>query len=216
MKFTFGLFTVNISNINTKTSTDVSLLQIRHLCERKDNKQIEVKFFELPSVLEQVLSPLHNVQKSTTFQKLWTQYGTKAQRARKNDERKIPQLSISDVVGNIWKPAFNDWNKHVTGIVDGTVTLGDVDKLFESYTETREKELESELTGMFQQSQSHSVTSSKHLRGVIGERIAQIQRYQQLCQYFNAAVTIWEFKEAMGFTGDFKVIQDLLSQVFSV
>lgn len=168
---------------------------------------------ELPSVMEQVLTPLQNVKESYAFQELWIQYGKKAQTARNNDERKIPHLSISDVVENVWKPAFNDWKQHVTGLVDGTITLGDVDKLFDSF-KTREKELKREITVIFQLTQSHPVTGNMH--AVIGERVAQIQRYQHLCQHFNAAETIWEFKEAMGFTGDFHVIQDLVNQVFLV
>ena len=209
----FGLSTVNIASIKDKSLQDVSFYQIRDLCERKGEKQIEVTFFELPSVAKEVISPLHRVQKSLTFQELWTQYGNKAQAARKNDEARKQYLSISEVVENIWKPAFQDWNQHAASTMDGTISLGNVDKLFGSY-KNRKKELERELLCLFELSQTQPASRAKMLQTTVSERVIQIQRYQQLDQYASAADTIWEFKEAMGFTGDFKVIEDLRNQVF--
>lgn len=161
---------------------------------------------------KEVISPLHDVQNSLTFQELWTQYGKKAQAARENDETKKPQLSISEVVENIWKPAFQDWNQYAVSTMDGTVSLGNVDKLFDSY-KNRKKDLERELLYMFELSQAQPASRTKKLQATATERANQIQRYQQLGQYACAADTIWEFKEAMGFTGDFKVIEDLRNQV---
>ena len=212
LKPLFVFFTVNIASIKGNSREDVSLHPISHLCERKDEKEIEVTFFKLPSVAKKVISPLHVVQKSSTFQDFWTQYGKKAQSARKNDETKKPFLSISEVVENIWKPAFQDWNQHAASAMDGTISLGSVDKLFGSY-KNREKELERELLCMFQLSGTQPASQSRKLQKTASERVTQIQRYQQLGQYASAADTIWEFKEAMGFTGDFKVIEDLRNQV---
>ncbi|PFX17552.1 E3 ubiquitin-protein ligase RNF213, partial [Stylophora pistillata] len=202
---------VNVDNIKAKTIEDVSCYQICQLCERNDDKEIQFKFLEIPPAMKQVLTPLHKVRESSTFQDLWAQYGKKAQTVRKNGERKMPYLSVSEVVEHVWKPAFSEWRKHVGGVLDGTVSLGDVEKLFKSF-KLKEKKLEDELTRMFQLSQTQTATLSEELRRVIGDRIAQIQRYQQLCQHFNAAETIWKFKEAMGFTGDFTVIHDLRNQ----
>ena len=161
---------------------------------------------------KEVISQLHHVQKSLTFQELWTQYGKKAQAARKNDETKKLHLSIYEVVETIWKPAFQDWNQYAASTMDGTISLGNVDKLFDSY-KNRMKELERELLCMFELSQAQPVSRAKKLQATATERVNQIQRYQQLGEYAIAADTIWEFKEAMGFTGDFKVIEDLRNQV---
>ena len=206
---------VNIASIKEKALQDVSQCQIRHLCDRKDDKEIEVKFFELPSVAEEIFSPLQNVQESLTFQALWAQYGKKAQTARNNDEAKKPHLSIAEVVENVWKPAFEDWSQHAASALDGTISLGNVDKLFDSYT-NQKQDLERELLRMFKLSQTKTASSAKKLQTIAAERVIQIQRYQQLHQYASAADTIWDFKEAMGFTGDFKVIEDLRNQVPSL
>jgi len=208
----FGFSTVNIAITKDKSLQDVSCYPISDLCERKGEKKIEVTFFKLPSVAKEVISPLHHVKKSSTFQDLWTQYGKKAQAARKNDETKKPHLSISEVVENIWKPAFQDWNQHAASSMDGTISLGNVDKLFGTY-KNRKKELERELLCMFELSQIQPASRAKKLQTTATERVNQIQRYQQLGQYASAADTIWDFKEAMGFTGDFKVIEDLRNQV---
>ena len=209
----FDFSTVNIASIKEKSRQDVSFCEIRHLCGRKNEKEIEVTFFKLPSVAKEVISQLHDVQESSTFQELWTQYGKKAQAARKNDEAEKPQLSISKVVENIWKPAFQDWSQHAASTMDGTISLGNVDKLFDSY-KNRKRELERELLCLFTLIiQTQPASRANKLQKTVNERVAQIQRYQQLDQYASAADTIWEFKEAMEFTGDFKVIEDLRNQV---
>ena len=212
LKSLFGFSTVNIASIKEKSRQDVSFCEIRHLCGRKNEKEIEVTFFKLPSVAKEVISQLHDVQESSTFQELWTQYGKKAQSARKNDETKKPHLSISEVVENIWKPAFQDWSQHAVSAMDGTISLESVQKLFGSY-KNRKKELERELLCMFELSQTQSASGAKTLQTTATERVTQIQRYQQLGQHASVAGKIWEFKEAMGFTGDFKVIEDLRNQV---
>ena len=190
---------------------DVSSLQIRYLCERKDNNQIEIKFFQLPLAVKEILSTIGKVQDSLNFQDLWTKYGKKAQTTRTNETQKR-HLSISDVVENVWKPTIKGWNQHVASVKDGTISLGDVDKLFDGYR-NRKKELERELSCMFKVSTGQTFNSVIELQTTVGERVTQIQRYQQLHQYADAADTIWEFKEAMGFTGDFQIVEDLRNQV---
>ena len=207
-----GFSTVNIAGIKEKSLQDVSRCQIRELCESKNYKQIDVPYFKLPSVAKEVISSLYHVQKSSTFQELWTQCGKKAQSARKNDEAIKPYLSISEVVENVWKPAFHDWCRYANSFMDGTISLGNVDKLFGTYN-NQKNNLERELLWMFQLVQSHPSSGVKRLQTIVMERVAQIQQYQQLGQYASAADTIWEFKEAMEFTGDFKVIEDLRNQV---
>ena len=205
-------FTVDLSNLKSKVHQDVSSFQIRGLCKRKDDNQIEFTFFKLPTALKEVLSTLRRVQESLTFQALWKKYGNKAQTARKNDDTRRPQLSVSDVVESVWKPAIKSWTQNVCSVKDGTISLGDVDRLFDGYRD-RKKELERELCCMFKVNTAQTITNPKELNKTVRERVAQIQRYQHLHQYSNAADTIWEFKEAMGFTGDFKVIEDLRNQV---
>ena len=92
------------------------------------------------------------------------------------------------------------------------ISLGDVDKLFDGYR-NRKSELEGELSCMFKVNTGQTITNPRELNKTVRERVAQIKRYQQLHQYSNAADTIWEFKEAMGFTGNFKVVEDLRNQV---
>ena len=203
---------VDSTNLRNKVPQDVSSFQIRGLCKREDDNQIEVTFFKLPPALKEVLSTLGRVQESLTFQTLWKKYGNKAQRARENDDTRKRQLSICDVVENVWKPAITSWTQNVASVKDGTISLGNVDRLFDSY-KNREKELEGELFCMFKVNAGQTVSNPRELKKTVEERLAQIQRYQHLHQYSSAADTVWEFKEAMGFTGDFKVIEDLRNQV---
>ena len=204
--------TVDLGNLRSRAQLDVTLYQIRDLCKRLDDNKIEITLFQLTSAAKEVLPIIGRVQESLTFQALWTKCGLKAQKLRKNDEAQKRHLSLSDVVENVWKPAFKSWTKNVAGVKDGTISLGDVDKLFDSYR-NRKRELEGELFCMFEVNTGQTTTNAKELKKTVRERVAQIQCYQQLYQYSNAADTIWEFKEAMGFTGNFKVVEDLRDQV---
>ena len=214
MVILFVLSTVNIASVTTRALQDVSCYQIRQLCERSSDGQIEVKFFELPSVISDVLAPLDKVQKSLTFQDLWAQYGKKAQTARENDEAQKRYLSISNVIESVWKPAYEAWNQLVASVMDGSLTLGDVDKFFDGY-KNRKEDIFRELMCIFnlRQDQGQTAGDASQLKAIAEKRAGQIQQYQKLHQYANAADTIWDFKEAMKFKGDFKVVEDLRNQV---
>ena len=180
------------------------------MCERNGKKQIEVKFFELPQLVKDILFPLYKVQESSTFQKLWVQCGKEAQTARASDEARKRDLSILNVVENVWKPAYEAWTQLVASTLDGSLTLTGVDKFFEGY-KNRKGELVKELRRMFILGEDSWDVGQ--LKAVAEKRVTQIQRYQQLDQYAIAADTIWDFKEAMGFTGDFRVVEDVRKQV---
>ena len=204
--------TVNLDNLRSRSQLDVTFYQIRDLCKRFDDNKIEITLFQLAPAAKEVLPILGRVRESLTFQALWMKYEKKAQTIRKNDEAQKPHLSLSDVVENVWKLAFESWTKTVASVKDGSISLRDVDKLFYRYR-NRKSELEGELSCMFNFNTGQTVSNPKELNKTVRERVAQIQRYQQLHQYSDAANTIWEFKEAMGFTGNFKVVEDLRNQV---
>lgn len=187
-------------------------MPISNLCERKGNKQIDVKFFEIVTTTEDVLSLLHKVQESLTFQELWIKFGNKAQTARKNEEAKRRDLSISNVVDRVWKQAYEAWQQLAVGLTDGKLTLGDVDKFFESY-KNRKEDLMREVSRIFDLSPNRSSGNISQPTNNAAQCVLQIQQYHRLHQYASAAGKIWEFKESMGFTGDFKVIEDLRDQV---
>lgn len=187
-------------------------MPISDLCERKGNKEIDVKFFEIASTIEDVLSPLHKVQESLTFQELWMKFGKKAQTARKNEEAKRRYLSISNVVDCVWKPAYEAWQQLFVGLMDGTLTLGNVDKFFERY-KNQKGDLMAEVSRILVLNQNQSSGNISQLKKKAANCVVQIQQYHRLHQYASTAGKIWEFKESMGFTGDFKVIEDLRDQV---
>ena len=182
------------------------------MCERNDAKQIIVKFFELPQLVKDILLPLHQVEKSSTFQELWKQHGKKAQTARTNDEVQKRDLSISNVVESVWKPAYETFSQLVVSAMDGSLPLGSVDKFFEGY-KSRKEDLVQELVCIFNLTGNETFIDEKELMATVEERTTEIEQYQQLTQYASAADTIWKLKEAMGFSGDFKVIEDLRNQV---
>ena len=207
----FVFSAVNATAIKKKVARDVSFLEIRILCQRNDDNSVEINFFELPPGISEVLYSLYEAQQSITFQKLWTQYGKRAQRARANDEAQPRDLSILKVLESVWKPAYEAWKEIAVSTLDGSMYLGDVDKFFSGYND-KEKDLERELLCILNFDRFHSISHTR-LKEIAKERAEQMQLYQQIYKYAGAADTIWKFKQAMGFSGDFKIVEDLRNQV---
>ena len=203
---------VNVPFIKERVQKDVLFYEIGDLCERKDENVIEIKLFDLPPVIAEVLSPLHEVQHSSTFQDLWIRYGKKAQTVRENDKAQTRHLSLSKVVETVWKPAYEAWKQLCVSVLDGSLNLADVDKFFESY-KNKNEDLEKELIYMSKLVHSQISIDIDQLRVLPKKRAFQIKQYQRLHTYANTADTIWEFKQTMGFSGDFKVIEDLRNLV---
>ncbi|KAK2553290.1 E3 ubiquitin-protein ligase rnf213-alpha [Acropora cervicornis] len=202
---------VNVTAIKKNVKKDVSFCEIGNLCQRNDDNSDEVNFFKLPPGVGEVLYPLHEVQQSLTFRDLWRKYGKRAQTARMNDDAQQKELSILKVLESVWKPAYEAWKQIAVSTLDGSICLGDVDKYFSDF-KGKEEELETELFCILKVDHSHSITDDQ-LEAITKKRAEQMQLYQEIHQYTNEAETIWEFKEAMGFSGDFKIVEDLRYQL---
>ncbi|XP_067057901.1 E3 ubiquitin-protein ligase rnf213-alpha-like isoform X3 [Acropora muricata] len=198
---------VNVTALKKSIAIDVSFCEIGNLCHRNDDSTVEIKFFDLPQDITEVLYPLPEVQESSTFQQLWIQYGKRAQKARMNDEAQQRDLSVFKVLESVWKPAYEAWKQIAVSTLDGSIYLGDVDKYFRGY-KGKEKDLERELFCIFNLDRSYSI-SSDQLKAIAKKRAEQVQLYQQIQQYASAAESIWDFKQGMGFSGDFKIVEDL-------
>lgn len=207
----FVLFVVDVTTIKRNVQKDVLFCEIGNLCQRNDDDSDEINFFKLPPGVGEVLYPLRKVQKSLTFRDLWTKYGKRAQTARMNDEAQPRDLSILKVLESVWKPAYEAWKQIARSTLDGSIYLADVDKYFSDFKD-KGKDLERELFCFLNFDRSHSTTDAR-LKEIAKERVEQVQLYQKIHQCASTAETIWEVKEAMGFSGDFKIVEDLRYQV---
>ena len=202
------LFVFSAVNVITAIKKNV---EIGNQCQRSDDNSDEINFLKQSPDIGEVLYPLYGAQQSLTFQELWRQYGKKAQTARMNDEAAQKALGIFKVLESVWKPAFEAWKQIAVSTLDGSINLGDVDKYFSGYKD-KEKDLETELFCILNLDRSNSITSDQ-LKVIAKKRAEQMQLYQQIHQYASAAECIWEFKQAMGFSGDFTIVEDLRNQV---
>ena len=208
----FVFFVVDVTAIKRNVPKDVSSCEIGNLCQRNDDNSDEVNSFKLPPGVREVLYPLHEVRESLTFQDLWTKYGKRAQTARMNDDAQPKDLSIFKVLESVWKPAYEAWKQIAGSILDGSIYLGDVDKYFSDFKD-KEKDLETELFCILKVDSSQLSITNDQLKAIAKKRGKQMQLYQKKQLYTSAAETIWEFKEAMRFSGDFKIVEDLRYQV---
>ena len=128
-----------------------------------------------------------------------------------SDEAQPKDLSILKLLKSVWKPAYKAWKEISVSTLDGSLSLGEVDKFFSAYKD-KQKDLEGEIFCILNLYNSHSVTSDQ-LQAIARKRAEQMQLYQQIHQLANAAETIWELKQAMGFSGGFKIVKELRNQV---
>ena len=205
-------FTDSVVHMKRKVTQDVSLSRICDLCQRKGDNRIEVKFFELPSEIKDVLSPLHKVQESLTFQELWLKYGKKAQTCIKNGEAAQKRDLSINVVDSVWKPAYKEWSQLVGRVIDGTLPLDGVDKFFGSYKD-KEKDLIPELERIFNLGDGQMGIYTSQLEATPAQRASEIDQYRELRRYASAANIIWELKETLGLSGDFSIVTDLRNKV---
>ena len=161
----------------------------------------EVTYFDLSDGVEEILSTLSTsrISESQLFGKLWTQQG---KAVCKKQEKGAEPLSLEDVVTKVWRPVKQRYDDLCARIQNGSVTLQEVDLFLKAYI-GRYPDLEHEFQLM--------CTDDKWIK----QRVHQVQQYHELDQCCRGAKLIKEAKDVFQLTGDFTVLEVILSAVSS-
>ena len=161
----------------------------------------DVTYFDLSDGVEEIMSTLSSsrISESQLFDKLWTQRGKTV--CQKQEPGAEP-LSLEDVVTDVWRPVKQRYDDLCARIQNGSVTLQEVDLFLKAYI-GRYPDLEHEFQLM--------CTDDKWIK----QRVHQVQQYHELDQCFHGARLIKEAKDVFQLTGDFTLLEVILSAVSS-
>ena len=188
-------------------------MKLNELCEiRSSEVAVVVKFFAnvVHPKVKDAIKMLSDAKSSNVFCDIWKQQGKRAQNKRKTDKSTKDSLNTVDVVEQIWNPAYEQWVHLANGILDGSITLREVDRYL-GRLEEQPNEIERELRSMLRPFSKE--TASSQLEKILCRRMTEIETYQQLRGCSSAAREICNFKKKMSLEGDFEAVEDLKEQV---
>ena len=205
---------MNIDHLNQKCNEDVSGTAIKDLAQEAKAAMFSksaptVLFFGLSPVVKSMVWLHYDIKNSQFFQMFWKEAGAKA--LKTVTERQPPeiQLTLQDVVDLVWNSAYPKLTSLRDQFINGQITLKDVDRYFKPFL-GRYDDLTIEMKRMF----PASAGGTKSREAKIKQRLDQLEQYHKLHRCINAARTILEFKNFVGLTGDFGVVEEIKNQVF--
>jgi hypothetical protein len=140
------------------------------------------------------------------FHRVWNDATRKA--SRRKDE-----LTIHDIVDEIWRPAFKECEETILeGLRDESIDLQVVDSYFKCYNniETIKSHLHRLFCGV---ELCHGRNPPQTCPPWISAAVHRVHDYWTLSDYAAAAETILDLKDKLKLTGDFHVITTIAKKV---
>ena len=149
---------------------------------------------------------MERLYQNDLFHRVWSNATRKV--TRRKDE-----LTIQDIVDEIWRPAFKECDGTILGgLRNGSIKLQAVDNYFRCYLEieTIENHLHRLYNGVeLCYRRNPTQTCPKWIHKAVG----RIHKYWTLSDYAEAAETILELKDRLKLTGDFHVMTTIAEKV---
>ena len=182
---------------------------INTLCTADGSSRFIYHRFQSAKPLEPIRMPFDFMQRlcqNDLFHRVWSNATRKA--ARRKDE-----LTIQDIVDEIWRPAFKECEGTILGgMRDGSIKLQAVDSYFRCYANI--ETIEGHLYGLYKGVElCYGRTPSQTCPPWIHEAVDRIHEYWTLSDYAAAAETVLELKDKLNLTGDFQVMTTIAKKV---
>ncbi|MGH0119424.1 UNVERIFIED_CONTAM: hypothetical protein FKN15_024167 [Acipenser sinensis] len=166
----------------------------------------KVLYFQLNEDMREMAEHIHTFKDSYIFQICWENEAKSQAVTDPNTEELTPdpdiELTVDTISEEIFEPCFKRYTSIYEDTKEGSLTLGEVDTIFEAY-KSKDKDLRQDLVIMSKLQHSDD-------KRWIGRRIQQIQQYHELYLAVESAQVIMEVKETLGLNGDFTVLETLL------
>ena len=178
---------------------DYKSVNIKDLCTRQHGSNIEIVCFPTSQVLLSFAWKFKNLRNSSLFFKAWTISLEEAKVKNTN-------LSVSDLESVVWAPAFQYCQKLLRKLRDLSITLGEVDRCFQDFTEDEITFEIKHLSVCLMQQQSSD--------GWVQEGVCKIVEYRKLCSYRNVATSFLKLKGLLGISeADFRDVEKVSTEV---
>ena len=202
---------MNVKELQNKLNTDTTKLLLSAVCvtekvsKTKPGEMIQdpvVYYFDLSGDVLAMAQGLTEYNTTSTFSKMWTAFGREAHRL-KVKARGECTLTLEEVVGQVWQPVCKELSRLCQKLHTGNLTLAEVDKLFADY-KGKSQELKGELKCLCGLNKECSW---------VDDRVRKIEKYHMMNRYKEGAQKMKRAVKVLGLTGNFKVLDTLLSVV---
>lgn len=170
-----------------------------------------VTYFDLDEDIRNMAQVLHTFKGSYIFKICWEGQArilaTTLRESVDPDESGVVdiQASLEVIYEDIFQPCNTKYKEIYKCLKNGSIRLGEVDKLFKAY-KGKYEELAQDLDIMCRVDKSND-------KQWIQRRVQQIEQYHELHLAVASAQIIMMVKEVLCLRGDFKVLQTLLDVV---
>lgn len=172
-----------------------------------------VTYFNLSDDTRQMASELHAIKDSFIFTMSWENKAQELSHNQLDTDETEPQPDREDkevytlnlIQSKIFQGCYDNYKRIYESLKAGTLSLGEVDSIFEVYKgryEDMKKDLETMCT-----------INPSDDRKWIKKRIQQIQQYHDLHLALESATVVMAVREIICPQGDFKIPQTLLEVV---
>ncbi|XP_058845819.1 E3 ubiquitin-protein ligase rnf213-alpha-like isoform X2 [Acipenser ruthenus] len=203
---------VDVEELQRRHHSDIESMKLNkavvvHLVDDIDNEEAGVvTYFQLNEEIRAMAGKIHTFKDSYILQICWQNEAKSKAITDSNTEELTPapdiELTADNINKEIFEPCFERYKNIYKNTKEGSLTLGEVDAVFETY-KSRYEALRQDLVIMSKLQHSED-------KRWIGRRIQQIQQYHELYLAVESAQVIMEVKQALGLNGDFTILETLL------
>nr|XP_055971345.1 E3 ubiquitin-protein ligase RNF213 [Sorex fumeus] len=214
------LVEVDVSDLEERHKADLGEFQLLSLVEvilspAEPADRRGTKHFYLSNRVRDMAAEMHLFRASHVFHTFWNdvarelhdQYEDKDEDEDEDEdeqeEASLLVLRLKDAYNLLYQPCRRKFQKLYQDLKSGEVTFGDVDYVFRDFRDKYD-DLASDLQLM-------CALGGLDPGHWVPERVMQIREFQHLHQAVDSAQVILKVKDILGLTGDFSILQTLLS-----
>ncbi|XP_022797655.1 E3 ubiquitin-protein ligase rnf213-alpha-like isoform X3 [Stylophora pistillata] len=199
---------IDLQNIKKKLEMDLPSRKILEIChKRRHGDEPAMKFFDLSIKNKGMIQSLNDIHHSLLFRDFWQMCGQKAADFCRDEPGFNGTFTIDKVRERLWLPSFRKWRGLWERIINGEISLKDVDEKFHRFRDDPEALVREMKAALITFSHEDDIDT------ILRDRVDQIKQCHKLKECEDAAAMISYFKEAMELQGDFHLLDDFRDQM---
>ena len=210
--FEFVFYFIGLDDLKAQLKADYDNYPVNRLCVADGPSRFKCHLFQSAAPLDPIRMPfdfMSRLCQNDLFHRVWSNAVRKAAHRKQ-------ELTIQDIVDEIWRPAFKECDSTILGgLGDGSIKLQAVDSYFSHYAniETIKGHLYQLYKGV---ELCYGRTPPPRCPQWIHSAVGRVHHYWTLGQYAAAAQTVLELREKLGLTGDFHLMETIAEQVLYI
>ena len=175
------------------------------LCKR-ENEKIKDLMFNLPGIVEENLEMICYGFTSIIFRKTWNLTG-----------QKIGEIVLSDIIETVVEPVKKKLSKMMCSLLDGSITLGKVGRVFEKFRDDNEPGyIIKEITILIPILHDENGEPLRNKNLAIDSTANKICNFFKLQRNRKKAASIIKLGKSLNLKGSFQVFEEIKTEVSSL